>query len=117
MDYFRIKIKASKVINWDEYFNNIKTYKGWVEVTLDKGIVALFCAVYDIKDKKELREKIKEILNNYASAPLLRRLLEELSGKKGFSRLIASLLAREVARKVDKDIFDKFNEIYRKRSF
>lgn len=111
--FYKFKIKISKIENFENYFPKMKNYKGWIDISSDSGIVALFCAVFDIKDKKELQKKVLEILNFYKNAPLLRDYFKIEKEKKGFSRFINFLMIREIARKLntkENKIFDKFNE-------
>ncbi len=39
------------------YFPKLKNYRGWVEVSVEPAVKALFCAAFDIKDKKNYRIK------------------------------------------------------------
>jgi hypothetical protein len=109
---YKFKIKVSEIENFDNYFPNLKDYRGWVEVSVEPAIKALFCAVFDIETKKELQEKILEILKFYKDAPLLKSYLKDAKEKRGFSRFIAFLMIRESVKVLnDKEnkLFDKFN--------
>jgi len=111
--FYKFKIKISEIENFENYFPKIKDYRGWVEVSVDPAIKALFCAVFDIKDKKELQNKILEILKFYKNAPLLKTHFNVEKEKRGFSRFIAFLMIREAVKALDNKenkLFDKFNE-------
>ena len=111
--FYKFKIKISEIENFENYFPKIKDYRGWVEVSVDPAIKALFCAVFDIKDKKELQNKILEILKFYKNAPLLKTYFNVEKEKRGFSRFIAFLMIREAVKALDNKenkLFDKFNE-------
>jgi len=50
----KFKIKISEIENFENYFPKLKNYRGWVEVSIEPAIQALFYAVFNIEDKKEL---------------------------------------------------------------
>ena len=110
--FYKFKIKISEIENFENYFPKLKDYRGWVEVSIEPAIKALFCAVFDVKDKKELQNKILEILNFYKDAPLLKAHFNKEKEKRGFSRFIAFLMIREAVKALDNKenkLFDKFN--------
>ena len=110
--FYKFKIKISEIENFENYFPKLKNYRGWVEVSIDPAVKALFCAAFDIKDKKELQNKILEILKFYKNAPLLKTYFNEEKEKRGFSRFIAFLMIREAIKVLDNKenkLFDKFN--------
>jgi len=110
--FYKFKIKISEIENFENYFPKLKDYRGWVEVSIEPSIQALFCAVFSIKDKKELQNKILDILNFYKDAPLLKTYFNEEKEKRGFSRFIAFLMIREVVKALnnkENKLFDKFN--------
>jgi len=111
--FYKFKIKISEIEDFKNYFPNLKDYRGWVEVSIEPAIKALFCAVFDIEDKKELQNKLLEILNFYKTAPLLKSYFKEEKERRGFSRFIAFLMIRESVKKLDNKenkLFDKFND-------
>ncbi len=98
--------------NFDNYFPKLKNYRGWVEVSVEPAVKALFCATFNIKDKKELQDKVLEILDFYKDAPLLKSLFQNEKERRGFSRFVAFLMIREAVKALsDKEnkLFDKFN--------
>ena len=110
--FYKFKIKISEVEDFENYFPKLKDYRGWVEVSIDPSIKALFCSVFDIRDKKELQNKILNILNFYKDAPLLKSRFKEEKEKRGFSRFIAFLMIRESVKAInnkENKLFDKFN--------
>ena len=110
--FYKFKIKISEIDNFENYFPKLKDYRGWVEVSIEPSIQALFCAVFDIKDKKELQNRVLDILNFYKDAPLLKTYFNEEKEKRGFSRFIAFLMIREVVKALnnkENKLFDKFN--------
>jgi len=111
--FYKFKIKISEIENFEKYFPKIKDYKGWVEVSIDPAIKALFCAVFDIKEKKELQNKVLKILKFYKDVPLLKNYFNEEKEKRGFSRFIVFLMIREAVKALDNKenkLFDKFNQ-------
>ena len=110
--FYKFKIKVSEIEGFENYFPKLKDYRGWVEVSIEPAIKALFCAVFDIKNKKELQDKVLEILNFYKNAPLLKSYFKEEKERRGFSRFIAFLMIREAVKTIDNKenkLFDKFN--------
>jgi len=110
--FYKFKIKISEVENFENYFPKLKDYRGWVEVSIEPAVKALFCAAFNIKDKKELQDKVLDILNLYKDAPLLRTYFNEEKEKRGFSRFIAFLMIREAVKALDNrenKLFDRFN--------
>ena len=111
--FYKFKIKISEIENFENYFPKLKDYRGWVEVSIDPAIKSLFCSVFDVKDKKELQNKILEILKFYKNAPLLKAHFNEEKEKRGFSRFIAFLMIREAVKALDNKenkLFNKFSE-------
>jgi len=114
-EFYKFKIKISEIENFENYFPKLKDYRGWVEVSIDLSIKALFCAVFDIENKKELQDKVLDILNFYKDAPLLKAFFKEEKEKRGFSRFIAFLMIREAVRRLDNkenELFNKFNSCF-----
>ena len=110
--FYIFKIKISEIENFENYFPKLKDYRGWVEVSIDPSVKALFCAAFNIKDKKELQNKVLEILDFYKDAPLLKSLFQNEKERRGFSRFIAFLMIREAVRNLsnkENKLFDKFN--------
>ena len=110
--FYKFKVKISEIENFENYFPKLKDYRGWVEVSVEPAVKALFCAAFDVKDKKELQDKILDILNFYKDAPLLKSYFKEEKEKRGFSRFIAFLMIREAVKALDdkeNKLFDKFN--------
>ena len=109
--FYKFKIKISEIENFENYFPKLKDYRGWVEVSIEPAIKALFCAVFDIKDQKALQDEVLEILNFYKDAPLLKTYFNEEKEKRGFSRFIAFLMIREAVKALDNkenELFDRF---------
>ncbi len=116
-EFYKFKIKISEVEDFENYFPKLKSYRGWVEVSVEPAIKALFCSVFDIRDKKELQDKILDILIFYKDAPLLKKYFKEEKEKRGFSRFIAFLMIREAVKAIDSKenkLFDKFNKCLKK---
>jgi hypothetical protein len=117
MDFFRnkfykFKIKISEIENFEKLFPKLRDYRGWIDISVEPAVKALFCAAFDVKDKKELQNKVLEILHLYKNAPLLKSHFREEKEKRGFSRLIAFLMIREAVKALDNKenkLFDKFN--------
>jgi len=110
--FYKFKVKISEIENFEKLFPKLKDYRGWIDVSVEPAIKALFCAAFDIKDKKELQNRILEILKFYKDAPLLKSHFKEEKEKRGFSRLIAFLMIREAVKALDNKenkLFDKFN--------
>ena len=110
--FYKFKIKISEMENFENYFPKLKDYRGWVEVSIDPAVKALFCAAFNIKDKKELQNKVLEILDLYKDAPLLKSLFQNEKERRGFSRFIAFLMIREAVKILsnrENKLFDKFN--------
>jgi hypothetical protein len=110
--FYKFKVKISEIEHFENYFPNLKDYKGWVEVSVEPAVKALFCAAFDVKNKKELQDKVLEILKFYKDAPLLKSYFKEEKEKRGFSRFIAFLMIREAVKVIDNKenkLFDKFN--------
>ncbi len=113
--FYKFKIKISEIENFENYFPKLKDYRGWVEVSIEPAVKALFCATFDIKNKKELQDKILEIIIFYKDAPLLKSYFKEEKEKRGFSRFIAFLMIRESVKKLsnkENNLFDKFNNCF-----
>ena len=71
--------------------------------------------MFDVKDKKELQEKVLKLLNEYRTSPLIKGYLENETKNRGFSRFIAFLMIREAVKKLDSrenQLFDKFNSCF-----
>ena len=114
--FYKFKIKISEIENFENYFPKLKDYRGWVEVSVEPAVKALFCATFNIKDKKELQDKVLEILNLYKDAPLLKSYFKEEKEKRGFSRFIALLMIRESIKELsnsENKLFEKFKECMR----
>ena len=110
--FYKFKIKISELQDFEKYFPKLKDYRGWVEVSIEPAIKALFCAVFDIKDKKELQDKVLDLLKEYRTSPLMKGYLENETQHRGFSRFIAFIMIREAVKKLDNrenQLFDKFN--------
>jgi len=110
--FYKFKIKISEIDNFENYFPKLKDYRGWVEVSVEPAVKALFCAVFDIKNKKELQENVVEIIKYYKNAPLLKNNFKSEIEKRGFSRFIVYLMVREAVRALDNkenQLFDRFN--------
>jgi hypothetical protein len=110
--FYKFKVKISEIEHFENYFPKLKDYRGWVEVSVEPAVKALFCAAFDVKDKKELQDKILDILNFYKDAPLLKAYFKEEKEKRGFSRFIAFLMIREAVKAINNKenmLFDKFN--------
>ena len=111
-EIYKFKIKISEIDNFENYFSKLKDYRGWVEVSVEPAVKALFCATFNTKDKKELQDKVLEILNFYKDAPLLKTYFKEEKEKRGFSRFIAFLMIREAVKTLsnkENNLFEKFN--------
>jgi len=111
-EIYKFKIKISEIDNFENYFSKLKDYRGWVEVSVEPAVKALFCAVFDIKSKKELQDKVLEIIKYYKDAPLLKNNFKNEIEKRGFSRFIVYLMIREAVKALDNkenQLFDKLN--------
>jgi len=111
--FYKFKIKITEIENFENYFPKLKDYRGWVEVSIDPAIKALFCAAFNIQNKKELQNKVLEILKLYKEAPLLKSYFNEEKEKRSFSRFISFLMIRESVKVLDNkenNLFSKFNK-------